>query len=220
MLRSRLALCCAELDDVESTTRINNPRFASDPTTEVHPTLIPGGRDQCAACGARMAPDQRYCVECGHRGGAPRFQFMDGLAQRQREAAAPPRRSRRFWLSPNATRLSPNATLIAGIGVLLLAMGIGVLIGRSGNSSGTAKTPAVQVVSVANGATGAAGATPTTTTTPAASSAKQAKSGSSTSSTSGGSTKTPLPPKSVTVGTPGKGPGYQKGKFTGNFFGQ
>jgi hypothetical protein len=27
------------------------------------------------------------------------------------------------------------------------------------------------------------------------------------------------PPKVVTVGSPGKGPGYQKGHFTGNFFG-
>jgi hypothetical protein len=26
--------------------------------------------------------------------------------------------------------------------------------------------------------------------------------------------------KSVKVGTPGKGPGYQKGHFTGNFFGE
>jgi hypothetical protein len=220
MLRSRPALCCAEPDDVESTTRINDPQFGSHPTTEVHPTLIPAGRDQCAACGARMAPDQRYCVECGQRRGGPRFQFMDGLAQRQREAAAPTRRSRRSRLSP--VGLSPNTTLIAGIGTLLLAMGIGVLIGRSGNSSGNAaKAPAVQVVSVANGATGAAGATPITTT-PAAGGGggKQAKSSGSTSSTSGGSSKAPLPPKSVTVGTPGKGPGYQKGKFTGNFFGQ
>jgi hypothetical protein len=158
-----------------------------------------------------MAPDQRYCVECGQRRGAPRFQFMDGLAQRQREAAALPRRSRR-------SRLSPNATLIAGIGTLLLAMGIGVLIGRSGNSSGSAKSPAVQVVSVANGATGAAAAPPTATT-PTASGTKQAKPGGSKSSTSSGA-KAALPPKSVTVGTPGKGPGYQKGKFTGNFFGQ
>jgi hypothetical protein len=30
----------------------------------------------------------------------------------------------------------------------------------------------------------------------------------------------PAPAKSVTVGTPGKGPGYQKGHFTGNFFGE
>jgi hypothetical protein len=27
------------------------------------------------------------------------------------------------------------------------------------------------------------------------------------------------PPKVVTVGSAGKGPGYQKGHFTGNFFG-
>jgi hypothetical protein len=203
-----------QLDAVESTTRINDPDFASDPTTEVRPTLIPSGRDQCAACGVRMTADQRYCVECGQRRGAPRFQFMEGVAQRQREAAAPPRRSRR-------SRLSPNATLIAGVGTLLLAMGIGVLIGRSGNnSSGSAKSPAVQVVSVAGGASGAAGATPAPIAGAAGAGGKKGKSGGgSSSSSSGGAGATP-PPKVVTVGSPGKGPGYQKGKFTGNFFGQ
>jgi hypothetical protein len=210
-----------QLDAVESTTRINDPDFARDPTTEVHPTttdvhptLIPAGRDQCAACSARMTPDQRYCVECGQRRGAPRFQFMEGLAQRQREAAAPPRRSRR-------SRLSPNATLIAGVGTLLLAMGIGVLIGRSGNSSsGSAKSPAVQVVSVAGGASGAAGATPTPAAAAAGGGQKGKSGGGSSSSSSGGSGAAAPPPKVVTVGSPGKGPGYQKGKFTGNFFGQ
>ena len=45
-------------------------------------------------------------------------------------------------------------TLIAGIGVLLLAMGVGVLIGRSGGS-GTAGTPAPQVITL--GGAGVAG---------------------------------------------------------------
>jgi hypothetical protein len=52
-------------------------------------------------------------------------------------------------------------TVIAGVGVLLLAMGVGVLIGRSGSSKPNA-APAAQVISVAS--------TPATSTTGAASS--------------------------------------------------
>ena len=66
-------------------------------------------------------------------------------------------------------------TLIAGIGVLLLAMGVGVLIGRSGSSS-AGSTPAPQVITV-GGATGAASTATTPTTTPeeTASSAKSGR---------------------------------------------
>ncbi len=38
-------------------------------------------------------------------------------------------------------------TIIAGVGVLLLAMGIGVLIGRSGGSSGSGRAPVISVAS-------------------------------------------------------------------------
>ncbi len=50
-------------------------------------------------------------------------------------------------------------TVIAGIGVLLLAMGVGVLIGRSG-SSGQSNVPA-QVISVASTPSATAATTPT-----------------------------------------------------------
>ncbi len=63
-------------------------------------------------------------------------------------------------------------TLIASIGVLLLAMGVGVLIGRSGGSSSSGAA-APQIVTVPAAATGAAGTT-TTPTTPEASSAAKA----------------------------------------------
>ena len=46
-------------------------------------------------------------------------------------------------------------SLLAGIGVLLLAMGVGVLIGRSGSSSG--KAPAPQVINVGGGPTAPGG---------------------------------------------------------------
>ena len=56
--------------------------------------------------------------------------------------------------------MTVNSTLIAIIGTLLLAMGVGVLIGRSGNST-SAKSPPAQVVTVAGAAGATAGATST-----------------------------------------------------------
>lgn len=51
----------------------------------------------------------------------------------------------------NAWSLRPN-TLLAAIGVLLLAMGVGVLIGRSGGGSGKAVAPQVISVPASTGA--------------------------------------------------------------------
>ena len=122
--------------------------------------------------------------------------------------------------------MSINATLIAGVGTLLLAMGIGILIGRSGQNAST-KTPAVQLISPGGSALGA-GTGSTATETPAAGASTTSTTGTS-SSKSSSSTSSPKtapkkssspPPKVVTVGSKGTGPGYQKGKFTGNFFGE
>jgi hypothetical protein len=44
------------------------------------------------------------------------------------------------------TGISPNAALIAGIGTLLLALGIGVLIGRSGNNEAAAPARQAPIV--------------------------------------------------------------------------
>jgi hypothetical protein len=186
----------------------------------VRPTVVSGGRELCSNCGAPLAADQRYCTECGQRRGAPRFPFMEGVAQHRREAAVPPPQPRR--------RLTANSTLIAGIGTLLLAMGIGVLIGRTGNSSSPKSAGPVQVVTVAGGgATGAAGASSagtagTSSTTPAGSAAAGAAKAKAThTSTKGTFTTKAPPPKVVTVGGACKGgPGCQGKKFTGNFFGQ
>ena len=215
---------------MQSTTHINHAdadaddgHLASEHPTEVH-TAIPssGGRELCSNCGAPLAADQHYCIECGQRRGAPRFPFMEGVAQRTAMVEAPPAAVVR------PPRFSPNGTLIAGIGTLLLAMGIGVLIGRSGNNSSSKTNAPVQVLTVggAAGTSGAVGAVPGagTTSTPgsptksAAAAAKTAKA-TGTSTVGKFQTKAP-PPKVVTVGSPGKGPGYQGGKFTGNFFGQ
>lgn len=179
----------------------------------VHPS-----NERCVACGVPLASDQRYCVECGQRLGRARLPFMEEPAGPS--ATAVPEPSQR-------PRMSASTTLVAGVGTLLLAMGIGVLIGRSAPSSSRAAGP-VQVLSAPGvGAAGVAGATgvaggaegsaaATTSTTPTSSNA--AGKGGKTPTKA---TKTKLPPaKVVKVGSPGKGPGYEKGHFTGNFFGK
>jgi len=198
-------------------TEVHHPSM----TAEVHPSMVASIREQCSACGAAMASDQRYCVDCGERRGSARVPLMDSLAQRARETptARPP--SRR-------PRMSVNSTLIAGVGTLLLAMGIGVLIGRSGNNT-SAKSPPVQVVTVAGAGGAASGGTASGGAAGGGSapSATAAKSGETKTTASAPLTakskpkkSTVAPPKVVKVGSPGKGPGYQKGKFTGNFFGE
>ncbi|HEY1852991.1 MAG TPA: zinc ribbon domain-containing protein [Solirubrobacterales bacterium] len=101
----------------------------------VQPAIGSSPGDACPNCGAQMALDQRYCLQCGNRRGDPRLPFMDAVAfmeaskQPQGEAAAVPPPP-----PPAKSGFSPGTTLIAGIATLVLAVGVGVLIGRSGNS--------------------------------------------------------------------------------------
>jgi hypothetical protein len=144
-------------------------------------------------------------------------------------------------LRPIRPRASSGSTLVAGIGTLLLAMGVGVLIGRENTPPAhtTAAAP-VQVVTVGGGGTPAT-ASAATTAGPASKAPKAV-------TASQGKGKPPIFKKVVvtkqvlqkadkslsqvvptqnlappTVTTPGQacagGAGCQGGKFTGNFFG-
>jgi hypothetical protein len=182
-------------------------------TTELTAPLRAASSERCPNCGSAMAPDQRYCIQCGERrsGGGLR----DALPRTQTTtvAAAPPRRF----------RMSANSNLIAGVATLLIAMGVGVLIGRTGDHSNKAAgtTPYQVVIPNAAGAAGAAATTGTTAaSTKSASTKSNAAKKKAASTTS--ATKAKLPPRVVKVGgkcTPGA-KGCEKGKFTGNFFGQ
>jgi hypothetical protein len=125
-------------------------------------------------------------------------------------------------------RMSANTTLVAGVGTLLLAMGIGVLIGRSAPSGSKGSGP-VQVLAAPSTGTAATGSTvgagADTEAAQGVARPGTTKAGSNAAGKGSKSTakapKTKLPAaKVVTVGSPGKGPGYEKGRFTGNFFGK
>jgi hypothetical protein len=181
--------------------------------------------DRCAACGSMLAPDQRYCLECGERRGQARF--SPGPPSATTVTTTTTRGPRR------PPRLSSGTTLIAGVGTLLLAMLIGVLIGRTGSNT-TPGSSKVQVVQIGGGSGTASTASTPSSNASSGSGAGSKKHGKSKSSRANGGktvsskkltaanatqTVKNLPPPTVTVGAKGSGPGYSKGHFTGNFFG-
>jgi hypothetical protein len=127
------------------------PPPSSPAATAATHSLVATASEQCPSCGTHIAPDQRYCLACGARCGEPRLPimdavtFMDSMKQPRDASAPPPQRPQR--------RVSSNMALFATIGVLLLAMGVGVLIGRSGNHSvATAPQAAPIVINKGSGA--------------------------------------------------------------------
>jgi len=117
--------------------------------------------DRCVNCGAPLSTDQRYCINCGERRGAARFTLpVAGAASADPAPSSPsrPPRSRR-------PRPSQGATLVAGIGTLLLAMGVGVLIGHGSSGTKTVSSPRAQVITVNAGGGGASSAAASTTAT-------------------------------------------------------
>ncbi|HYJ20780.1 MAG TPA: hypothetical protein VEW07_02005 [Solirubrobacterales bacterium] len=106
--------------------------------------------EPCEQCGSPLAADQRYCLNCGRRRGAPRVDYRErmaaaGAAAADREAPATP--------SVNGAQPQPAEqgrrdyaplAAVGGIAVLGLMLLVGVLIGRG--DGGTTTTPAPVVV--------------------------------------------------------------------------
>jgi hypothetical protein len=155
--------------------------------------------------------------------------FMDAMKKPSAAAAAPPSK-------PKQRRMSPNAALIAGVGTLLLAMGVGVLIGHSGDHS-TASAPATpQVITLHGGgeAESATGSKTNKATIGGGTSKAKGKKQSTASlkkeaETQAGaeevlkpSGNVKLPPATVKPGSkcPSGTTGCKGGEFTGEFFGE
>jgi hypothetical protein len=168
-------------------------------------TLISVAGERCPACGSPLATDQRYCIDCGERRGEPRLPLMGGPTPPPAPRAREPRGA-------------SAAALIAGVATLLVALAVGVLIGRSGQRPVAANSPSYRVVTVpAAGGTTAAAATATPSavaTTTVAKALKKAKKAATPPPQ-----KAATPPPTVKVGQKGHGRGYKNGKFTGDFFG-
>ena len=176
-------------------------------TQDVHAPTLGASGEPCATCGALLAADQRYCLNCGARRTDARIAFKEILATNGAAvvgvegtagdyglarpagapSAGPPPASPPRDGSGNRSALAA----LGGLACLLLALGVGVLIGNSGKDK-TAAAPAPQVISVGGAAagtsTGASGTTTPGTTTPSSSSSgSSSKSGGASSSGSSGS---------------------------------
>src|SRR5919198_917177 len=104
-------------------------------TQDIHAPTLGAQGEPCAGCGAPLAADQRYCLECGARRAQARIAFREILAR----PGGPPRAP--VVPSYPAERTPPSGiAFLVGLVCLLLALGVGVLIGRSGNDSPTAAT--------------------------------------------------------------------------------
>ncbi|HWH93166.1 MAG TPA: hypothetical protein VNT03_04845 [Baekduia sp.] len=178
--------------------------------TDLNRPVLGDPNEPCRTCAAPLAADQRYCLQCGTRRAEARLPFLDILAQQlppgATTAAAAPAQS--SWLG----RVSTNAAAVAGVACLLLALGVGVLIGGLG-SDDSAASGSPQVISV-GGAPPAAAVTPTTSapasttapgtteTTPKdAAKAKSSKKGASASSSGSKATNGAVKDLDSTSGT-------------------
>jgi hypothetical protein len=130
-------------------------------------------REPCAGCGAPLGADQRYCLSCGIPRSGTRLPFLDVLhaeasaAGIVEQGSQPTALLRVPALTPSTSGggvwaggatpqggvggwLRENAGLLALLGVLLLALLIGLLLGHwvSGGSRNIATVPAKQVVEI------------------------------------------------------------------------
>jgi phosphatidylinositol-3-phosphatase len=129
------------------------------------------GRLRCTACRARLAHDQRYCVECGaRRGSLPRHiaGLIAAIAEQGRSATraagapvlVPPRpaATRSRWARGSTPQ--PRAVAVAVMGMLAFGVIAGSLVG-GGSVESLAAAPVLLAVSPPSHATSAAAPAPT-----------------------------------------------------------
>lgn len=145
--------------------------------------------EPCQGCGAPLAADQRYCVNCGKRRGEPRVDYRrlmgadeGGAPVAEPGAAATPPEE-----APKGERDYAPLAAVGGIAVLGLMLLVGVLIGKGNSSPTAAPAPIVKVGEVAGTASTDSG-DPKTTAAEPKSSKKSGKSGTGAKAVAGGLT--------------------------------
>jgi hypothetical protein len=193
------------------------------PTTELVSAAV---GDRCGNCQTPLASDQRYCVNCGERRGKARFSF-DTLNAQQAPAETPKKPSRK-------PRISSTVAFVASIATLLLALGVGVLIGHTNNNTKTTAAAAPsQVIKIEGGGGGSGGGSTKSASKKAIKSefkapvipkltkkaVKQVNQAATDTLGTGEKNLSQNPTQQV-GGSCSGGVGCQGGKFTGNYFGQ
>jgi hypothetical protein len=104
--------------------------------------------EPCERCGAPLATDQRYCLECGTRRGAPRVEYREQVGgggavvpptAGEPPPPAPPPGEDEGTQKPERD-YAPLAA-VGGIAILGLMLLVGVLIGKGDNGGGSAQAP-------------------------------------------------------------------------------
>lgn len=135
------------------------PSTGSQEGIDLVPPAGAAGHEQCEACGAAVAHEQRYCVACGAR----RRHVRDPAARFLSLASAQARSERALPRARTATRRrSPTLAVALLLAVIPLAVALGVLVGRastSGDSKLIAELRAQKPVVVTNTGTIAASST-------------------------------------------------------------
>jgi hypothetical protein len=123
--------------------------MATTLTTEtLHRPALGEPGEPCARCGAPLAADQRYCLECGARRGP--LPFSPPPPAPVPEAPEPAS-------EPRSEPITPSMAAI-GVGLAVLFLGVGVLVGKAGNDGGSDVASKPTVVTVAGGAPAAGAA--------------------------------------------------------------
>lgn len=156
--------------------------------------LLGKAGEPCRECGAPLAPDQRYCLNCGKRRGESRIEYEGHLPARGAAGAngsdpAPVQTDAAGAVAPVEGKSSQRdytpLAAVGGIAVLGVMLLIGVLIGKG--DGGTAATPAPVVVQPGEAG---GGKTASNEGGDAKAEAKQEKSKGKGGAVSGGSTDT------------------------------
>jgi hypothetical protein len=131
------------------------------PTSEtIHAPSLGEHGQACANCGATLAADQRYCLNCGTRRAEPRVPFAEHLGG---DGAAPPDAPAADTTQAPSPGTPPQREwgpllaigALAALGVMFV---LGVLIGKDSGGSGDSPRPVIQVGSGAGPATASTGA--------------------------------------------------------------
>ncbi len=113
-------------------TTQSSPEWSHPRTEPTLPQSPEASYEPCVGCGSPLDERQRYCVACGTRrrdANDPAARFLSAATRRRRSPAAA--------AGSSSVPRRRSATLATGLAVAAIpaALGIGVLIGRSSNSS-------------------------------------------------------------------------------------
>ncbi|HKF82196.1 MAG TPA: hypothetical protein VKB23_04465 [Solirubrobacterales bacterium] len=138
--------------------------------SELETVRRPQAFEPCEECGAPMDPQQRYCVNCAARrgnGANPASRYFASMSKRARRPLAGP--------APKPSTTS-RAAAVGFFALLPLAVGLGVVVGRSGSDGSDSSEALLQALRERPAAT--ASATPgATAATGAKAAQKKAKAG-------------------------------------------